>query len=207
MMKKPKVGQKHPPNRGLGYLTVLFLVAAALIIGASHGSLKQYVDDRVSTAQPLTSQSPIPTISDSSLPSTETAIEFVGSQSIESLINNHTGVSILTVTVGDSIRIEYLLQIEESQKAERQHNQNMLDMICAIRQVSPTRRSITFAGVGRFIDKADMRVLRTRISTKLSTLAFNRVDCLSKNSRNIDWSTIADHHQTYPTPNGLALDA
>ena len=202
MSEKAKVGQRRPSPRGLGYLTVLLLVVAALIIGAGHVPLNEFVQSILSSSTPLPANTPVPTSN------AEPALAFTSADGngIVSIIHERTGITVLTVTVADSIRIEYLLAPPETKQVEVIHSNNMLQMICAIRQVGPTRRPIIFAGVGRFINDLDEELLRSRVETKLSTLSFNLIDCSYDIAANdVDWNSLSDYHRSFPKPEGLRV--
>lgn len=202
MCEKAKKGQRRPSPRGLGYLTVVFLVVAALIIGAGHNSLREFMQSILSIATPIPADTPIPA-SDPVLAAAPTSTD---ANRIESIIYEQTGITVLTVTVADSIRVEYLLVPYEGIQVEEIHSKNLLEMICAVREIGPTRRPIIFAGVGRFVDELDEHVLRSRVETKLSTLAFNRIDCSSDIVANdVDWNTLSDYHRSFPILAGLRV--
>ena len=206
MTRKAKRGQRSTLSRGLGYLTVIILVAAALVIGAGHQPLIQFINTLLATATPIPTHMPIPTATD--IPTSTNITVPVDPQRTESLIHTYTDVTVLAVTVGDSIRIEYLLVPQASMSIESIHNQQMLKLICALRETGPVRRPFIFAGVGRFIDEFDRTALRSRVETKLSTLAFNRTDCASDMPAvDIDWREISEYYKTFAIPDGLALDA
>ena len=196
MSEKIKVGQGRASARGLGYLTVLVLIAAALVIGAGHKPLTQFIDALLAAAAPSPA-SPVSSPSD-------TPVE---SQRIESLIRTHTDVTVLTVTVADSIRVEYLLVPQAAMRTEQIHDQQMLKIICALRPVGLARRPTIFVGVGRFKDQLGKTVYRSRVATKLSALENNRIVCRSDSSAtDINWRRISEYYKTYPIPTGLAID-
>ena len=196
MSEKVKVGQGRASARGLGYLTVLVLIAAALVIGAGHEPLTQFIDALLAAAVPSPA-SPVSSPSD-------TPVE---SQRIESLILTHTDVTILTVTVADSIRVEYLLVPQAAMRTAQIHDQQMMKIICALRPVGLARRPTIFVGVGRFRDQLSKTVYRSRVATKLSALENNRIVCRSDSSAtDVNWRRISEYYETYPIPTGLAID-
>ena len=196
MSEKIKVGQDRASTRGLGYLTVLVLIAAALVIGAGHEPLTQFIDALLAAAVPSPA-SPVSSPSD-------TPVE---SQRIESLIRTHTDVTVLTVTVADSIRVEYLLVPQAAMRTEQIHDQQMLKIICALRHAGLARRPTIFVGVGRFKDQLGKTVYRSRVETKLSALEKNRIACQSgASATDINWRRISEYYKTYPIPSGLAID-
>lgn len=199
MSEKAKAG-KLQSSRGLGYLTVLLLVAAALVIGAAHNPLKQFLQAILSIPTPISADTPLPTSNPISAVGTSSTDDI----DIESIVYEQTDIEVLTVTVADNIRIEYLLVPYERSQTLEVHSRNMLAMICAIREVGPTRRAIIFAGVGRFIDEVDKPVLRSRVETKLSTLAFNLFECSSVSAAaDVDWNAVSDYHRTFSIPERL----
>ena len=196
MSEKIKVGQGRASARGLGYLTVLVLIAAALVIGAGHEPLTQFIDALLAAAAPSLA-SPVSSPSD-------TPVE---SQRIESLIRTHTDVTVLTVTVADSIRVEYLLVPQAAMRTDQIHDQQMLKIICALRHAGLARRPTIFVGVGRFRDQLGKTVYRSRVETKLSALENNRIVCRSDSSAtDVNWRRISEYYKTYPIPSGLARD-
>lgn len=200
MPEKAKVDHKRPSSRGLGYLTVFLLIAAALIIGAAHNPLQEFLRQILSTPVPSPADTPPLTAYPIPVAKTSSTDEF----GIEAVIREVTNVEVLTVTVADNIRVEYLLVPGEKSRVVDVHGKNMLSMICAIRQVGPTRRPIIFAGVGRFVDESGETVLRSRVETKLSTLPFNLMECSSDIvSTAIDWNKVSDYHRTYANPEEL----
>lgn len=196
MSEKIKVGQGRASARGLGYLTVLVLIAAALVIGAGHEPLTQFIDALLAAAAPSPA-SPVSSPSD-------TPVE---SQRIESLIRTHTDVTVLTVTVADSIRVEYLLVPQAAMRTDQIHDQQMLKIICALRHAGLARRPTIFVGVGRFRDQLGKTVYRSRVATKLSALENNRIVCRPDTSAtDVNWRRISEYYKTYPIPSGLAID-
>ena len=189
MSEKVKVGQGRASARGLGYLTVLVLIAAALVIGAGHKPLAQFINSLLAAVMPSPSDTP------------------AESQRIESLIRTHTDVTVLTVTVADSIRVEYLLVPQATMRTDQIHDQQMLKIICALRPGGLARRPTIFVGVGRFRDQLGKTVYRSRVATKLSALENNRIVCRSDSSAtDVNWRRISEYYKTYPIPSGLVID-
>ena len=196
MSEKVKAGQGRASARGLGYFTVLVLIAAALVIGAGHEPLTQFINSLLATVTPPPANS-VPSPPD-------TPAE---SKRIESLIRTHTDVTVLTVTVADSIRVEYLLVPQAAMRTEQIHNQQTLKIICAMRHVGLARRPTIFVGVGRFKDQLGKTVYRSRVETKLSALENNRIVCQPDTSAtDVNWRGISEYYETYPIPTGLAID-
>lgn len=201
MAGKVKVKQNRPSQRGLGYLTVIMLIAAALVIGAGHEPFKEILGAILNSkaGEALT-----PTEKDASPASNMT--ELNNPIHIESLISSQTNVSVLNVTVGDSVRIEYAL-VPEAMRIETIHWREMLNMVCALRKGGPARRSFIFVGVGRFLDTDGRPVLRSRVETKISALTFNRMDCASNvSASDVDWRNISEYHLAFAIPKGLKVE-
>ena len=201
MAGKVKVKPNRPSQRGLGYLTVILLITAALVIGAGHEPFKELLGAILNSKA---GEALAPTETNTSPASNVKA--FNNPTHIESLISSQTNVSVLNVTVGDSVRIEYAL-VPEAMRIEAIHWREMLDMICALRKGGPARRSSIFVGVGRFLDTDGRPVLRSRVETKVSALTFNRMDCASEvSTSDVDWRDISEYHLTFAIPKGLKVE-
>ena len=201
MAGKVKVKPNRPSQRGLGYLTVILLIAAALVIGAGHEPFKELLGAILNSeagealAPTETDTSPDPNVTELNNPI-----------HVEALISSQTNVSVLNVTVRDVVRIEYAL-VPEAMRIEAIHWREMLDMICALRKGGPARRSFIFVGVGRFLNTDGRPVLRSRVETKVSALTFNRMDCASDvSASDVDWHNISEYHLTFAIPKGLKVE-
>lgn len=201
MAGKVKVKPNRPSQRGLGYLTVILLIAAALVIGAGHEPFKELLGAILNSeagealAPTKTNTSPDPNVKALNNPI-----------HIKALISSQTNVSVLNATVGNSVRIEYAL-VPEAMRIETIHWREMLDMICALRKGGPARRSFIFVGVGQFLDTNGHPVLRSRVETKVSALTFNRMDCASGvSASDVDWHNISEYHLTFAIPKGLKVE-
>ena len=202
MSQKAKSGHGRPRPRVLEQLTILMLVLVALLVGASHSSLQAWVRDSLSI-HVLVEEKAQHTRTDASFAVATLSID---NGSIESIIYGQLGLDVLTVTVAENIRIEYILYRSEESRVLQEHHSTMLTLICAIRKVSPTRRPIIFAGVARLIDRSGKMVYRSRVETKLSTLKFNLINCASlETSADVDWTSIADYHRTFVIPETLRV--
>ncbi len=201
MPRKEKVKQSPRSSRGLGYLSVIVLVAAALVIGAAHDPLKELLGNFTKN-----SESP-----DFDPPETETLLELDSTelekpQQLKSVIFSRSGLTVLKVTIADSIRIEYVLEpasigIDSSQR------QAVHTIACTLRHVGPVRRAVVFVGVGKYVDSAGQPALRSRAETKLSALRMNQMNCTSEtNERNIDWNRIAEYDIRFAIPRGFKVD-
>ena len=209
MAGKVKVKPNRPSQRGLGYLTVIILIAAALVIGAGHEPFKELLGAILNSEA---GEALAPTETNTSPASNAT--ELNNPIHIESLASPQTNVEeVLVPTEKDTspdssgtelnnpIHIESLISsqtnvsvlnvtvgdsvrieyalVPEAMRIEAIHWREMLDMICALRKGGPARRSSIFVGVGRFLDTDGRPVLRPRVETKVSALTFNRMDCAS----------------------------
>ena len=209
MAGKVKVKPNRPSQRGLGYLTVILLIAAALVIGAGHEPFKEFLGAILNSEA---GEVLAPTETNTSPASNAT--ELNNPIHIESLASPQTNVEeVLVPTEKDTspasnvtelnnpIHIESLISaqtnvsvlnatvgdsvrieyalVPEAMRIETTHWREMLDMICALRKGGPARRSFIFVGVGQFLDTNGRPVLRSRVETKVSALTFNRMDCAS----------------------------
>jgi len=201
MAGKVKVKHNRPSQRGLGYLTVILLIAAALVIGAGHELFKEFIGAILNSES---GEVLAPTETNASPASNVKALN--NPIHIEALISSQTNVSVLNVTVGDSVRIEYAL-VPKAMRIETIHWREMLDMICALRKGGPARRSFIFVGVGQFLDIDRHPVLRSRVETKVSALTFNRMDCASNvSASDVAWRNISEYHLTFAIPKGLKVE-
>ncbi len=201
MPRKEKVKQSPSSSRGLGYLSVTFLLAAALIIGAAHEPLKELLGTIINIKESPVVDPPKPetvVVSDTS--------ELEKPQQLESVILSKTDLTVLKVTIAESIRIEYILE-PASIGLDASHRQAMLSLTCALRHDKLVRRAAVFVGVGKYIDSAGQPALRSRAETKLSALRVNRMDCSSETGeRDIDWSHIAEYDIRFAVPRGYKVD-
>ncbi len=201
MPRTEKVKQSPKPSRGLGYLSVMLLVAAALIIGSSNEPLKELL-------RTFTNINESPVVD---LPEPETGLaqdtpELAKPQQLESVIMSETDLTVLNVTIADSIRIEYILK-PSSFGVDASHWQAVLAMTCALQKTGPARRAIVFVGVGRFVDSVSQPALRSRAETKLPALRVNRMNCTSDiNERDVEWSRIAEYDIRFAIPRGFKVD-
>ncbi len=201
MPRKEKVKQSTSSSIGLGYLSVMFLVVAALIIGATHEPLKEWLGTFTNINESPAVDPPVP----------ETVLEsgrhkLKKPQQLKSVILSRTDLTVLKVTIADSIRIEYVLEpasigIDSSQR------QAVLTIACALRHGGPVRRAVVFVGVGKYIDSAGQPALRSRAETKLSALRVNQLNCTSEtNERDINWSRITEYDIRFAIPRGFKVD-
>ena len=185
MGRKEKLKQVPKSARGLGYLSVIVLVTAALIIGATNEPIKDLLGTFTDTnAAPVAS----PSEPDAVLPPDEVS-EIVKPLHSESVIILETDVTVLKVTVADSTRIEFVLE-PASIGVDASHRRAILSITCALQKAGPVRRAVVFVGVGRYVDSAGRPALRSRAETKLSSLQLNRMNCTPEISeRDIDWES------------------
>ena len=201
MARKEKKKPSPRSSRSLGYMSVICLVAAALIIGAAHEPLKEWLGSFAQVNAPAEVA-----LREESAPSDSGVREPHKPQHIEYQIVSQTSLTVLKVTLADSIRIEYVL-VPASIGIDASHRQAMFEMVCALREAGPARRAIVFVGVGRFIDSAGQPALRSRVESKLSALALNRIKCApGTDSRDIDWHKVAEYNIKFAVPPGLKVD-
>ena len=201
MTRKEKVKRSPRSSRGLGYLSVIFLVAAALIIGAAHEPLKELFGT-------FTNMNESPVV-DPPEPEAVLALdtpELKKPQQLESVILSRTDLTVLKVTIADNIRIEYILE-PASVGVDSSHRLAVLTIVCALRHDGPVRRAVVFVGVGQFIDSAGQPALRSRAETKLSALRVNRMNCsIETSERDVDWGRIAEYDIRFAIPRGFKVD-
>ncbi len=202
MPRKEKVKQSPRSSRGLGYLSVMLLVATALIVGAGHEPLKELLATFTSI-----DESPVV---DSPESETELALDrpedLEKPQHLESVILAKSDLTVLKVTIADNIRIEYILE-PSSIGVDASHRQSVLAIACALRHGGPVRRAVVFVGVGKYIDSAGQPALRSRAETKLSALRVNRMVCSPETTeRDVDWGRIAEYDIRFAIPRGFKVD-
>ena len=201
MSRKIKAKQNTRVSRGLGYLSVMLLVAAALIIGAAHEPLKKLLGTFTDRDESSLVQPPV---QETELVSSKSEIE--KPQQLESVITSKTDLTILKVTIADSMRIEYIL-VPSSIGVDANHRRAIYAITCALQNTGKVRRSVVFVGVGRFIDSAGQPTLRSRAETRLTALRLNQVECSHDTSaRDIDWNGIADYDIKFAIPRGYKVD-
>lgn len=201
MSAREKMKQSPRSSRGLGYLSVMLLVAAALIIGAAHEPLKELLGASTNMNASQVVDPPEP----ETMPVSGTP-ELEKPQQLESVILSKTDLTVLKVSFADSIRIEYIL-VPASIGVDSSHRQAVLTIACALRHGGPVRRAVVFVGVGKYIDSAGQPALRSRAETKLSALRVNRMDCSSElTERDFDWGRIAEYDIRFAIPRGFKVD-
>lgn len=201
MPRKEKVKQSPRSSRGLGYLSVMFLVAAALMIGAAHEPLKELLDTFANI-----DESPVVNPHEPETVLAPDTPELEKPQQLESVILSKTNLTVLKVTIADSIRIEYRLE-PASIGVDSSHRQAVLTIACALRYGGPVRRAVVFIGVGKYIDSAGRPALRSRAETKLSALRVNRMVCSPETTeRDIEWGRIAEYDIRFAIPRGFKVD-
>ena len=201
MPRKEKMKQSPRSSRGLGYLSVMFLVAAALIIGAAHEPLKELLGTFKTIDESPVADPPEPeTVLVPDTPILEKPQQF------KSVILSRTDLTVLKVTIADSIRIEYILE-PTSIGVDSMHRRAVLTIACALRHSAPVRRAVVFVGVGKYIDSAGQPALRTRAETKMSALRVNRMVCSPETTeRDIDWGRVAEYDIRFAIPRGFKVD-
>lgn len=201
MATKAKVVPSRSSSRGLSYLSIMLLVVAALVIGATHEPLKELLSSipaRNSASMGASSKTEIVVLPDAS------AMDQL--QHFESVILSKTNLTVLKVTIADSIRIEYILE-PASIGVDSSHRQAVLAIACAFRHGGPVRRAVVFVGVGKYIDSAGHPALRSRAETKLSALRVNRMVCSPETTeRDIDWGRESEYDIRFPIPRGFKVD-
>ena len=201
MARKAKVKDSRKPTRGLGYLSVISLVAAALIIGAVHEPLKEWVGSLTQSLVPPT-MAPIENV----IVLAPDVPELDKPQHIKSVIMSETDLSVLKVTIADSTRIEYILE-PASIGVDPSQRRAIFALTCALQTAGPARRAVVFVGVGRYVDSAGQPALRSRAETKLSSLQLNRMKCAPEISeRDIDWKRVAEYDIRFAIPRGFKVD-
>ncbi len=201
MSRKVKATQRHRPHRGLGYLSVMVLVVAALVIGAANEPLKDLFGSFTNF-----DESPVAVPSEpASRFAPDTAV-LDKPQQVEAVIVSETELTVLKVTNASSTRIEYILE-PASIGVDASHREAILTLSCALRRVGPARRAVVFVGVGQFVDSAGNPALRTRAETKLSALWVNRLICAQDESEhNIDWERVSEYDIRFDVPRGFKVD-
>ena len=201
MPRKVKVKQSPRSSRGLGYLSVMLLVAAALIVGAAHEPLKDLLGNfTINNESPVVDPPEPATVLES-----ETT-ELDKPKQLKSVIKSKTDLTVLKVTIADSIRIEYILE-PASIGVDSSQRQAVLTIACALRHSGPVRRAVVFVGVGKYIDSAGQPALRSRAETKISALRVNRMVCSPETTeRDIDWGRITEYDIRFGIPRGFKVD-
>ncbi len=201
MPRKEKVKQRPRSSRGLGYESVMVIVAAALIIGAAHEPLKELLGTFtiINESPVVDPPEPEPVLA----PDTP---ELEKPQPLESVVLSKTDLTVLKVTIADSIRIEYILE-PASIGVDSSQRQAVLTIACALRHSGPVRRAVVFVGVGKYIDSAGQPALRSRAETKMSALRVNRMVCSPETTeRDIDWGRVAEYDIRFAIPRGFKVD-
>lgn len=197
VMHQKKNGQKSR-RWIIEYIVVLALVLGILIVKnySSPGKETTLVDEG-SAAEAAVLVGP-----EDALASIPSSAEF---DSIKAHIEGYTGIRILSTTVGDIIRIEYLLQPRRLWERDSLHNTQMYRMICALRQENIMRHPVIFAGLGRFKDATGTVVYRSRLETKLQAMNMNRIDCdaASPAEHQVNWFSESEYYYTYAIPEDL----
>lgn len=201
MPRKAKLKQSPRSSRGLGNLSVMLLIAAALIVGAAHEPLKELLGNfTINNDSPVVDPPEPATVLESVTPDLEKP------QQLKSVIISRTDLTVLKVTIADSIRIEYVLE-PASIGVDSSQRQAVHTIACELRQAGPVRRAVVFVGVGKYIDSAGQPALRSRAETKLSALRVNQLLCTSRsNERDVDWNRIAEYDIRFAIPRGFKVD-
>ncbi len=201
MARKAKATQGSRSLRGLGYLTVICLVVAALVVGAANEPIKELLG--ISTNSGV---APVdnPPGTENVLAPNQPALN--NPQQIESIIMSDTELAILKVTVADNTRIEYVLE-PASIGVDASHRRAVIALTCALRSAGAIRRPVVFVGVSRYVDSAGNPALRSRMQSKLTALWLNRMNCAADISdRDIDWRRITEYEIRFAIPPGFKID-
>lgn len=201
MTRKAKRADGRGNGNGIGFFVVALLVAASLIVGASHDPLRQLIIKLLSS-EPME----VPTAFPEAISEQPNGTQLNGPSFLKSLISTNTDWSVLNVAIGKGLRIEYLLE-HTAARIESIHQRAMYDIVCALRIVGPARRPTILVGVGRFLNATGQPVLRTRFETALSALEFNRIDCASSSrAEDVDWNRVSEYHVSFAIRPGLRVD-
>ena len=127
---------------------------------------------------------------------------------IESRISRHTQTRLIDVAArSGSATIKYDLIPQIMMRNEWLHNEHMFNMICALRRSNAFNdiRSITFVGMGRFVDEFGKVWSSPSVEARLTSSAMGRIACTSQYS-DVDWDRVSDQYKSYPIPSGLKVD-
>ena len=201
MFEKTKIARRRPMFHGVRNLMMCFLVGLALVTGFSNNPLEELLRLSLATPDPVSADSaehepsPLLSLVDST----------TNGYKIKSIIQGKMSIELLSISVADSIRVEYLLMPRDVLPSIEVHYDHLLALTCFIRRDGPTRRPVIFAGVARLSDETGDIMHRSRFETKLSTLAFNLIDCSRASvASDLDWHALSDYHRTFPIPIGYS---
>lgn len=123
-------------------------------------------------------------------------------------IEKHTFVNVLSVKMPkDNVVIEYDLKPRFMWPNEIIHDENVLEIICALRQRGRIEHPHSFRGMGRFRDRYGTLIHRLSVSSVLQASTMNRIGCdKGREASDINWKRLSTYYHSHPIPEGLEVD-
>lgn len=105
------------------------------------------------------------------------------------------------------ILVEYDLKPKFMWPNEIIHDENVLEMVCALRRHRQIKDSFTFRGMGRFRNDAGKLVHKLSVLSSFTPAAMNRIGCDSgRNAQDVNWKILSTYYRSYPIPDGMKVD-
>lgn len=123
-------------------------------------------------------------------------------------IEKYANVTVFSVKMPkDYVIIEYELISKFMWPNEIIHDENVLEMICALRRRGPIEHPLSFRGMGRFRDDYGKLVHRLSIFSTMRVSTMNRIGCdVGRDALDTDWKQLSTNYRSHPIPAGLKMD-